>query len=99
MNASASTSVATWAFGSRPVRRRRSTTVRPRHSSDAQSTSTLTQLRLEQPGSQHVRDGEGVVDGRGVVAVDHAVEAHVEGVQVGHEGADAAAAAQLGRVV
>ena len=49
-------STATLAFGSRPVRRQRSTTVRPRQSADSQSTWTLSRSQLEQLGADHLGD-------------------------------------------
>ena len=45
-------------------------------------------------GLDHVGDGERVVDRRVAVAVDALVELAVEGVQVGDDGAGAAAVAQ-----
>jgi hypothetical protein len=45
-----STSTATRALGSRPLRPLRSTTVRPRESSDEQSTTTFTYSVVRSPG-------------------------------------------------
>jgi glutamate/tyrosine decarboxylase-like PLP-dependent enzyme len=50
-NAGASTSSATWAFGSRPVRRQRSTSVRPRDGPGPVSTSTCRCSMVSRRGS------------------------------------------------
>ena len=62
MNARPSIPTPTWAFGSFSVRRHRSTTVRPRQSSDPQSIVDVAVLRLEQIRAEDVRERHGVVD-------------------------------------
>ena len=72
----------------------RSTTVRPRQSSDSSSTSTFRRARLHEPGPDHVRDGDRVVDRRAVPAVRLAVVAAEEVVELGDERPDPTGRAQ-----
>ncbi len=93
-NASASISTPTCAFGARSVRCQRSTTVRPRVSSDSVSTSTLRCSVRTIPGRKDVRERDGVVDRRAVPPVGARVVLLEEVDQLGDERADPARGAE-----
>ena len=94
MKAAASTSVATWALAAWPVRRELvdDGPAAARALGDVDLDRQV--LGGDHVGLDHVGDGERVVHGRVAVAVDALVEPAVEGVQVGDDGAGAAARAQ-----
>ena len=93
-NASASTARRRGRSARRSVRRQRSTTVRPRLSSDSGSTSTLRCSVVDEPGPEHVGERDRVVDRRAVPAVRAPVVALEELDEVGDERADAAGGAE-----
>ena len=93
-NASASISTPTCAFGARSVRCQRSTTVRPRFSSDSSSTSTLRCSVRTIPGRKDVRERHRVVDRGAVPAVGALVVLLEELDQLRDEGADPACGAE-----
>ena len=75
----------TCAFGGRSLRRQRSTTVRPRHSSRLELDLDVALDRRDEPRADDVRHGDGIVDRRAVPAVGVAVVDREEVDEVGHE--------------
>ena len=92
---SVSRSTPTCAFAARLGALQRSTTVRPRQSSDSQlDLDVAVASSSTRPGPDHVRDGDRVVDRGAVPAVRLAVVDGEEVDEVGDEGADRARVAR-----